>query len=437
MTATESKSSDKSAVFEQPRPHVSVDRSMYDDAQGRLIRASEALSLEPWIHRVISAMQMEYVTEFPVRMDDGDVRVFRGYRIHHNGHRGPFKGGIRYHPLVSIWEQRALAMLMTWKCAVIDVPFGGAKGGVECDPTQLSPREVEGITRRFATELAPVFGPDLDILAPDMGTGPREMAWIMDTFSMNKGVTTLSCVTGKDPELGGSLGRLEATGHGVAIATDSALKERGRHISNAGMVIQGFGNVGRHAALAAHEMGARILAVSDVYGGLYNPAGLDLAALDAHVRRGGHVPEFPGGEAITNSELLALKCDVLIPAALENQITGDTAEVIQAGMIVEGANGPTTREGDAVLRRRDIPVVPDILANAGGVLVSYLEWVQDISQLFWTLKQVNETLDAKMRAAYDRVSATAKQYDVPLRLAALIHGVGRVADVTRKRGIYP
>lgn len=437
MAASGSEAPAQSAVSNLDTSHVDEDHSMYDDAEARLTRAAQVLELEPWIHRVLAAMQMEYITEFPVRMDNGDVRVFRGYRIHHNGHRGPFKGGIRYHPLVSVWEQRALAMLMTWKCAVIDVPFGGAKGGVECDPSRLSARELEGITRRFATELTPVFGPELDILAPDMGTGPREMAWIMDTYSMNKGVTTLSCVTGKDPELGGSLGRLEATGRGVAIATDSALKDVGRTINGAGLVIQGFGNVGRHAALAAHGMGAKILAVSDVYGGLYNPAGLDTAALDAYVRRGGHVPEFSGGEAITNSELLGLKCDVLIPAALENQITGENAGAIQAAMVVEGANGPTTGEGDAVLRRRGIPVVPDILANAGGVLVSYLEWVQDISQLFWTLDQVNDTLDTKMRAAYDRVSSTARRHDIPLRLAALTLGVGRVADVTRKRGIYP
>jgi glutamate dehydrogenase/leucine dehydrogenase len=418
-------------------PTLDEDRSMYDDAEARLQRAAEVLDLEPWVERVLAAMQMEYITEFPVRMDDGDVRVFRGYRVHHNGTRGPFKGGIRYHPLVSIWEQRALAMLMTWKCAVIDVPFGGAKGGVECDPHALSAREIEGITRRFTTELTPVFGPTLDILAPDMGTGPREMAWIADTYSMNKGVTTLSCVTGKDPELGGSLGRLEATGRGVAIATESALAEAGSAIAGAGLVIQGFGNVGRHAALAASEMGARVIAVSDVYGGLYNAAGLDLHALEAHVRRGGSVSDFAGGEAVTNAELLALECDVLIPAALENQITGDNAGAIQAKLIVEGANGPTTTEGDAVLRGRGITVVPDILANAGGVLVSYLEWVQDISQLFWTLTQVNGTLDTKMRDAYSRVSHAAKKYDVPLRTAAMALGVGRVADVTRKRGIYP
>jgi glutamate dehydrogenase/leucine dehydrogenase len=410
---------------------------MYDDAEARLTRAAEVLELEPWIHRVLAAMQMEYATEFPVRMDDGDIRVFRGYRIHHNGSRGPFKGGIRYHSAVSIWEQRALAMLMTWKCAVIDVPFGGAKGGVECTPAALSVRELEGITRRFTTELAPIFGPSLDILAPDMGTGPREMAWIADTYSMNKGVTTLSCVTGKDPELGGSLGRLESTGRGVTIATDSALQAAGSSMAESTLVIQGFGNVGRHAALAAQEMGARIIAVSDVFGGIFNAGGLDIADLEAHVRAGRAVPEFAGGEAITIAELLALECDVLIPAAMENQITGENADAIRARMIVEGANGPTTREGDVALRRRGITVVPDILANAGGVLVSYLEWVQDISQLFWTLGQVNDTLDTKMRAAFQRVSHAAKQYDVPLRTAALALGVGRVADVTRKRGIYP
>jgi glutamate dehydrogenase (NAD(P)+) len=413
------------------------DRVMFDDAESRLAKAAEVINLEPWLRRVLGAMQMEFITEFPVRMDDSDIQIFRGYRVHHNGGRGPFKGGIRYNPSVSLYEVRALAMLMTWKCAIIDVPFGGGKGGVQCDPHKLSVRELEGITRRFTTELTPVFGPQTDILAPDMGTGPREMAWIADTYSMNKGVTTLSCVTGKYPDLGGSLGRAEATGRGVAIVTESALKDVGAKIDGSTLVVQGFGNVGQNVAASATDMGAKVLAVSDVFGALYNPAGLDIPSLVKHIADRRPVAEFAGGEAITNSELLLLPCDVLVPAAMENQITADNAPFIRAKMIVEGANGPVTSEADVVLTERGITVVPDILANAGGVLVSYFEWVQDISQLFWTLSQVNNTLDEKMRQSYARVADTSRRLGVDLRTAALALGVGRAADALRVRGIYP
>lgn len=413
------------------------DRVMFNDAEARLETAAEVIGLEPWLRRVLSAMQMEFITEFPVRMDDSDIRIFRGYRVHHNGGRGPFKGGIRYHPSVSLYEVRALAMLMTWKCAIIDVPYGGAKGGVVCDPHILSAREVEGITRRFTTELSPVFGPNTDILAPDMGTGPREMAWIADTYSMNKGVTTLSCVTGKYPDLGGSLGRREATGRGAVVVTACALADAGKHISDSSIVVQGFGNVGQGVAASASQMGAKILAVSDVLGALHNPKGLDIPALMQHVEQRRPVTEFAGGEVITNSELLQLACDVLVPAAMENQITLENAPYIQARLIVEGANGPVTSDADVVLRDRGIIVIPDILANAGGVLVSYFEWVQDISQLFWTLGQVNDKLDTKMRESYARVAATSKKLNVDLRTAALALGVGRAADALRVRGIYP
>lgn len=296
---------------------------------------------------------------------------------------------------------------------------------------------MEGITRRFTTELTPVFGPNTDILAPDVGTGPREMAWIADTYSMHKGVTSLSCVTGKYPELGGSLGRQESTGRGITIVTDAALAEMGSHISKASLVIQGFGNVGQNVAATATNMGATVLAVSDVSGGLYNSKGLDVPALLKHCAAGKLVTEFPGGEVVTNSELLTLPCDVLVPAALENQIHRDNAPHIRAKLIVEGANGPTTTEADRVLKERGIPVVPDILANAGGVLVSYFEWVQDISQLFWTLDEVNDRLDTKMRDCYRVVSDEARRRDVDMRTAALAIGVGRAAEVSRKRGIYP
>ncbi len=412
-------------------------RHMLIDAQNRLHEGARVINLEPWIERMLGAMQMEYLTEFPVRMDDGDIQVFKGYRVHHNGTRGPFKGGIRYAPFVSIWEVRALAMLMTWKCAIIDVPFGGAKGGVVCDPKALSAREVEGVTRRFTTELTPVFGPNTDILAPDMGTGPREMAWIADTYSMNKGITTLSCVTGKDPELGGSLGRREATGRGIAVVTEAALADVGTRIGEAGIVVQGFGNVGQSFALSIAELGGKILAVSDVYGGLFNENGLDIPALVDFITVGNPVGAFPEGEAISNDDLLTLPCDVLVPAAMENQITERNAGNIRTKLVVEGANGPVTAEADAILADRGITVVPDILANAGGVLVSYFEWVQDISSLYWSLEQVNNNMDAKMRNAYSRVTQAARDQSVSLRTAALAIGVGRVADVTRKRGIYP
>lgn len=425
------------AARPQDQEETAEGRAMFDDALMRLHTAAEVINLEPWLESILAAMQMEFITDFPVRMDDGGIQVFRGYRVHHNGARGPFKGGIRYYPSISIWEVRALAMLMTWKCAVIDVPYAGAKGGVVCDPLRLSERELEGITRRFTTEIMPVFGPNTDILAPDVGTGPREMAWIADTYSMHKGVTTLSCVTGKHPELGGSLGRKEATGHGIAIITDAALTERGEHISKSSLVVQGFGNVGQNVAATASRMGAKILAVSDVTGGVYDENGLDVEHLLEHMKTGKMVADYREGQAMSNDEILLLPCDVLVPAALENQITEKNAGRVQARMIVEGANGPLTAEADTILQQRGIPVVPDILANAGGVLVSYFEWVQDISQLFWTLDQVNDTLDKKMRLSYEMVSQTARDYGVDMRTAALAVGVGKNAEALRIRGIYP
>ena len=425
------------AARPQDQEETAEGRAMFDDAQMRLHTAAEVIDLEPWLESVLAAMQMEFITDFPVRMDNGGIQIFRGYRVHHNGARGPFKGGIRYHPSVSIWEVRALAMLMTWKCAIIDVPYAGAKGGVVCDPSRLSARELEGITRRFTTELTPVFGPNTDILAPDMGTGPREMAWIADTYSMHQGVTTLSCVTGKYPELGGSLGRKEATGRGITIITDAALTEMGEHISKSSLVVQGFGNVGQNVAATASHMGAKILAVSDVTGGVYNENGLNVEHLLKHMESGKMVADYREGQSLGNDDILLLPCDVLVPAALENQITEKNAGQVQARMIVEGANGPLTAEADVILQQRGIRVVPDILANAGGVLVSYFEWVQDISQLFWTLDQVNDTLDKKMRLSYEMVSQAARNYGVDMRTAALAVGVGKNADALRIRGIYP
>ncbi|HEY3414825.1 MAG TPA: Glu/Leu/Phe/Val dehydrogenase [Armatimonadota bacterium] len=410
---------------------------MLCDSKARLARAADVMGLEPWLARVLGAMEMEFITDFPVRMDDGDIRIFHGYRVHHNGGRGPFKGGVRYHPRVSLHDMRAMAMLMTWKCAIINVPFGGAKGGVVCDPHILSVRELEGITRRFTTELTPVFGPNKDILAPDVGTGQREMAWIADTYSMNKGVTTLSCVTGKYPNLGGSLGRREATGRGIAVVSDCALGEMGSGLKGSDVVVQGFGSVGQSVAAASAALGAKVIAVSDSSGAVFNPAGLDVTALIKHHSKGGSVPDFRGGEAMTNPEMLALPCDVLVPAAMENQITGTSAARVRARLIVEGANGPVTSEADTVLAERGITVVPDVLANAGGVLVSYFEWVQDISQLFWTLEQVNDSLDSRMRETYATVSTIARKLRLDMRTAALTLGVGRAADALRMRGLYP
>jgi glutamate dehydrogenase (NAD(P)+) len=373
----------------------------------------------------------------PVRMDDGSVNVYTGYRIVHNVARGPSKGGIRYHPGVTLDETKALAMWMTWKCALMGLPFGGAKGAVVVDPKELSLLEVERLTRRYTTEIINLIGPESDIPAPDVGTSAREMAWIFDTYSMNKGYSVLGVVTGKPLELGGSLGRREATARGAAYCIREGLRKRGESIEGCRVVIQGLGNVGRPLALFLAEEGALITALSDSQGGVVNPDGLDVQAAVAHKVQTGTVMGFPGGEPITNDELLLLDCDVLAPCALEQVITEDNADRIKASVICEGANGPTTLEADRILAERGILVLPDVLANAGGVVVSYFEWVQGLQEYFWKESEVNAKLNDIVTRAFSETWSVHEGKSVPMREAAYALAVGRVAEATVIRGLYP
>ena len=410
-------------------------------------RAAEIMELEPWIRNVLSYPERVVKVHVPVKMDSGEVRVFEGYRCQYNSALGPYKGGIRYSPDVDEDEVVALAQWMTFKCALVDVPFGGAKGGVKVDPKKLSRAELERLTRRFTYEIVPVIGPSIDIPAPDVYTNDEIMSWIMDTYSIIKGYNEPAVVTGKPTYIGGSKGRKEATGRGVAISTREVLKLYGEDIKGKTIAIQGFGNVGSHAALILHEMGARIVAVSDVEGGIYNPDGLDIPALMEYVYGDSPTPRrsvkgFKRARSITNEELLLLNVDVLIPAAIENQITEENADKIRARYIVEGANGPTTFEADEILFKRGIVVVPDILANSGGVIVSYLEWVQDRMGYYWEEEEVNEKLEKKLVKAINEVFHTLNLYrekgkEIDWRTAAYILSIERIAKVYRKRGLFP
>ena len=370
-------------------------------------------------------------------MDDGSVRVFTGYRVHHNTALGPSKGGIRYHPAVTLDEVRALAMWMTWKCAVAGLPYGGAKGGVVCNPKEMSEKELENLTRRYATEISILMHPEGDIPAPDVNTNPQIMAWIMDTYSMHRGFTTPAVVTGKPLEVGGSKGRVEATGRGVMVTTLEALRVLDIPVEGARVVVQGYGNVGAVAAYLLQDAGARIVAVSDSRGGIYNPKGLDARDVLRHKRETGSVVEYPDAEFVSNEELLELPCDVLIPAALENQITRANADRVQARIVAEGANGPTTPEADDILAERGVFVIPDILCNAGGVIVSYFEWVQDLQHFFWSEEEINQRLSKLMRENFRAVLAVSRERDVTMRTAAYIRAIDRVARAIAIRGIYP
>ncbi|RME45390.1 MAG: Glu/Leu/Phe/Val dehydrogenase [Chloroflexi bacterium] len=409
----------------------------YQNALVQYEKALAHLDVDPGIAARLRYPERELRVTFRVKMDDGSVRTFTGYRVQHSQARGPTKGGIRYSPQVDLDEVRALAMWMTWKTAVVDIPYGGAKGGVECDPRQLSPHELERLTRRYAAEVAILIGDESDIPAPDVNTNPQVMAWIMDTISMNQGHTELGVVTGKPIEVGGSLGRLAATGRGVVFAAREAMKVRGIPIKGATTVVQGFGNVGSMAARFMHASGAKVIAVSDVYGGIYNPAGLDIDALVQHVERSGTVATFPNSTPVSNDDLLTLPCDVLIPAAIENQITAENARDIRARIIVEGANGPTTPDADDILRERGVFIVPDILANAGGVTVSYFEWVQDLQSFFWSEEEINRRLEQIMVRSFYDVLNLAKSKGVDMRTGALILAVQRVADAFKIRGVWP
>ncbi|MEP7361109.1 MAG: Glu/Leu/Phe/Val dehydrogenase [Chloroflexota bacterium] len=399
--------------------------------------AADHLDLEPDLRAILRVAQREYTVHFPVKMDDGRVRVFSGYRVQHNVARGPAKGGLRFHPQTDLDDVRALAMWMTWKCALADVPFGGAKGGVNCDPLAMSSRELEGLTRRLATELEPIVGPDSDIPAPDVGTNAQVMAWFMDTVSMHKGYSVPGVVTGKPLAIGGSAGRADATGQGVLYTIEHAARRLGFGLTGATVAIQGFGNVGEAAARLLHESGARVVGITDIGGGAYNPDGLDVPDLAHRFRAQGTVTGAPGTSLIDNETLFGLDVDILILAALEGQITDDNAGRVRARILAEGANGPTDPSADPILRANGVTVIPDILCNAGGVIVSYFEWAQNRSAVAWTRDEVNERLHRQIVAAADAVWQRAQTDDIPERLAAHALAVERVATATRLRGIYP
>ena len=406
-------------------------------AHAQLAAAVQHLGYDEGLHMHLQTPRRELHVAVPLRTDAGDLKLFHGYRVQHNVSRGPGKGGLRFSPDVDIEEVRALAMWMTWKCAVVDIPYGGAKGGVAIDPTEHSQTELERVTRRYTTEIMPLIGPETDIMAPDMGTDEQTMAWVMDTYSTSRGHTIPAVVTGKPIAIGGSLGRAVATSAGVVHVTQSALEAQGEKVAGKTVAIQGFGKVGSHAAAIYAAKGARVVAVSDVHGGVRNDQGLDAERLFAHVAQTGTVVGFADADPITNAELLALDVDVLVPAAMENVLTAETAPSVRARLVVEGANGPTTPEADAIMEANGITVIPDILANAGGVVVSYFEWVQANQVYWWTAKEIDERLEQRMVTAYDAVAALARQDALSLREAANVIAVKRVADAHSIRGLYP
>jgi glutamate dehydrogenase (NAD(P)+) len=406
-------------------------------AREQFDRAAEHLGLDPGMRAVLRVPQREFEVTFPVRRDDGHVQVFRGFRVQHNLARGPVKGGIRFHPSTDIDEVRALAMWMTWKCALVNVPFGGAKGGVACDPRTLSRHELESLTRRFATELQGIVGPDSDIPAPDVGTNAATMAWIVDTISMHRGFSVPGVVTGKPVALGGSEGRADATGQGVVYCVEDACRRLGLALEDARVAVQGFGNVGEATTRLLHATGARIVAVTDVGGGVRADGGLDPRGLRDHAAATGSIAGAPGTRPITNDELFALDVDVLVLAAMEGQITGANAGTIRARVLAEGANGPVAPDADAILAANGVLVIPDILCNSGGVIVSYFEWVQNREALFWTLDEINGRLRRVIRRATQEVWDRAAQDGIDVRLAAHAIAVERVALATELRGLYP
>jgi glutamate dehydrogenase (NAD(P)+) len=409
----------------------------FTEAIAQFDAAAERLNLSQELRAILRAPKRELTVNFPVRMDDGRVEMYTGYRVQHNINRGPAKGGIRFDANVSLDEVRALAMWMTWKCAVVNIPFGGAKGGVIVDPRKLSRTELERLTRRYATEIASVIGPESDIPAPDVNTNPQVMAWIMDTYSMHKGYSVPAVVTGKPLSIGGSEGRMEATGRGVSVVTREACKALGMDLKGARVIIQGFGNVGSITAKLLHEAGCRIVALSDVYGAIHNPEGIDVPLALRYVQEHGSLNGLPGGQPVDGRAALELPCDILIPAALEGQVTHLNAPRIQAKLVVEAANGPTTTEADAILHERGIHVVPDILANAGGVTVSYFEWVQDLQHFFWAEDEINQRLEHIMTRSFAAVQAKREEQNCDYRMAAYLLAVARVAEATQVRGIYP
>jgi glutamate dehydrogenase/leucine dehydrogenase len=416
---------------------TSEDLNSFRIAMRQFDTAAEKCGIEPDLREVLRRPRRALSLSLPVKMDDGTIRVFDGYRVQHSSARGPCKGGIRYHPEVTFDEVKALASWMTWKCAIVNIPFGGAKGGIVCDPRRLTKGELERLTRRYAYEISPIIGPDKDIPAPDVYTDAQTMAWIMDTYSMTHGSSAPGVVTGKPTFLGGSFGRNEATARGCLFVIRSACEVMGIKLNKATVAIQGFGNAGSIAAELLAQNGATIIAVSDSRGGVLNRAGLNVPELLQHKAKTGSVVGFAHSDPISSEDVLELQCDILIPAAMENQITLQNVDSIKARIVAEAANGPTTPDADIVLHQRGVMVIPDILANAGGVTVSYFEWVQDLQELFWDEDDVNRRLERVMVKAFIDVHATAKKYNVDMRTGAYIVGIERVATAMRTRGIWP
>jgi glutamate dehydrogenase (NAD(P)+) len=419
------------------KPTMECETEHFLMAQRQLDEIALEMGLDPELHERLRYPKRALIVTIPVRMDDGSVKSFAGYRVHHDVTLGPAKGGIRFHPEVNLGEVSTLAMLMTWKCALMGLPYGGAKGGIRCEPWKMSQGEQERMTRRYTSEIISLLGPDKDIPAPDMYTNEQTMAWIMDTYSINVGHTVPSVVTGKPVSIGGSFGRTEATGRGVAYCARRAVEHLGLKTASPKVVIQGFGNVGSVTARLLHEAGYTIVGVSDVHGGIYNEKGLDIPRLLAYMSEMGRASDFAGAEAVTNEQLLQLSCDILVPAALGNQITADNVKGLQCRVVVEGANGPTSPDADQYLHEHDVLVVPDILANAGGVTVSYFEWVQGLMHLFWSEEEVNNRLEQIMGRACDQVFDMTKKSGLRPRMSALRIGIGRLAEAKRLRGLYP
>ena len=406
-------------------------------AQQQLHKVADTFGIDERLTNVLQECKKAVEVSIPTSLDDGSVRAFQGFRVTHNVSRGPSKGGIRYHPDVTLDEVKALAMWMTWKCSLMGLPFGGAKGGVCCDPKQMSRGELERMTRRYTSEIINEIGPEKDIPAPDVGTNAATMAWIFDTYSMNKGHSVLGVVTGKPLTIGGSLGREEATARGGVFCLESALEKQGRSTDGISVAVQGFGNVGSFFAKLIGELGATVVAISDSSGGVYNAHGIDVAAAFAHKRAGGSLSELKGGDSITNDELITLDCDVFAPCALEQAVTEENAADVKAKVIVEGANGPVTPAADDILESNGVLILPDVLANAGGVVVSYFEWVQGLQEYFWKEDEVNARLNEIVRRAFDETWSTCTDRKVSMRMAAYGVAVQRVAEATVTRGLYP
>jgi glutamate dehydrogenase (NAD(P)+) len=423
------------ATYIEPAPPVDKENPLESMMQ-RFDRAAEILGLEQGVYEYLKRPVRQYIVSIPIQMDDGRIEIFEGYRVIHNDVMGPSKGGIRYAPDVTLDEVKALAAWMTWKCAVVNIPFGGAKGGVRCDPARLTPVEIEKITRRYTANLMDVFGPDRDVPAPDMNTNEQIMAWIMDTYSMHNRRTENAVVTGKPLILGGSLGRREATGRGIMISALSGMEKLNMKPSGTTVVIQGFGNVGSVSAQLLEEQGCSVVGISDIAGAYYNAGGINVKDAAAYVAKNRTLDGWKGGDLIPQRELLRSACDVLVPAAKEDQITPDVAIHVKAKIITEGANGPTTAKADSILQDKGVLVIPDILANSGGVTVSYFEWVQDRVGYFWSLQRVNRRLERMMRSAFEAVYLTAEKHDVTMRIGAYILAIDKVARTLKIRGIY-